>query len=96
MNTGHDGSMTTVHANSARDAFSRLETMVMMASQYIPDYVIRQMVASAIQIVVHCARLNDGSRKVVEISEVGNVERDLVDTPPSSSSSAPASASAAR
>jgi pilus assembly protein CpaF len=80
MNTGHDGSMTTVHANSGRDAFARIETMVMMASQFIPDYVIRQMAASAIQIVVHCARMNDGSRKVVEISEVGNVERDFVDT----------------
>lgn len=82
MNTGHDGSMTTVHANSGRDAFSRIETMVMMASQFIPDYVIRQMAASAIQIVVHCARLIDGSRKVIEISEVGNVERDFIDTAP--------------
>ena len=53
MNTGHDGSMTTVHANSARDAFSRLETMVMMASQNVPDHVIRQQLASAINIVVH-------------------------------------------
>src|SRR6202043_3460469 len=57
MNTGHDGSMTTTHANSARDAFSRLETMVMMASHQIPDKVIRQMLASAIQIVIQCARL---------------------------------------
>jgi pilus assembly protein CpaF len=80
MNTGHDGSMTTVHANSGRDAFSRIETMVMMASQFIPDYVIRQMMASAVQIVVHVARLNDGSRKVVEISEVTGAERDRVDT----------------
>jgi pilus assembly protein CpaF len=82
MNTGHDGSMTTVHANSGRDAFSRIETMVMMASQFIPDYVIRQMAASAIQIVVHCARLIDGSRKVIEISEIGAVERDFIDTAP--------------
>jgi pilus assembly protein CpaF len=80
MNTGHDGSMTTVHANSGRDAFSRIETMVMMASQFIPDYVIRQMTASAIQLVVHMARLNDGSRKVVEISEVTGVDRDSVET----------------
>jgi pilus assembly protein CpaF len=80
MNTGHDGSMTTVHANSGRDAFSRIETMVMMASQFIPDYVIRQMTASAIQLVVHMARLNDGSRKVVEISEVTGVDRDSVAT----------------
>jgi pilus assembly protein CpaF len=80
MNTGHDGSMTTVHANSGRDAFSRIETMVMMASQFIPDYVIRQMTASAIQIVVHTARLIDGSRKIIEIGEVSGAERDSVET----------------
>ena len=70
MNTGHDGSMTTVHANTARDAFSRLETMVMMASQHVPDYVIRQMLSSAIQIVIHMNRMPDGSRKITSISEV--------------------------
>ena len=70
MNTGHDGSMTTVHANSARDAFSRLETMVMMASQHVPDYVIRQMLSAAVQLVVHMNRLPDGSRKIVSIAEV--------------------------
>jgi pilus assembly protein CpaF len=70
MNTGHDGSMTTVHANSSRDAFSRLETMVMMASQHVPDYVIRQMLSAAVQIVVHMNRLPDGSRKIVAIAEV--------------------------
>jgi len=80
MNTGHDGSMTTVHANSARDAFSRLETMVMMASQHVPDKVIRQQLASAINVVVHTARLNDGSRKVVGVSEVLGVEQDQVET----------------
>src|SRR6202045_4262834 len=74
MNTGHDGSMTTTHANSALDAFTRLETMVMMASQNVPDHVIRQMLASAIHIVVHCARLTDGSRKLTGISEVLCVE----------------------
>ena len=63
MNTGHDGSMTTIHANSGRDAFSRLETMVMMASQHIPDKVIRQMLASAVNIVIHTARLIDGTQK---------------------------------
>jgi pilus assembly protein CpaF len=71
MNTGHDGSMTTVHANTARDAFSRLETMVMMASQHVPDYVIRQMLGSAVQIVCHMNRLPDGSRRITNISEVG-------------------------
>jgi pilus assembly protein CpaF len=79
MNTGHDGSMTTVHANAPRDAFSRLETMVMMASQHVPDKVIRQQLASAIHIVVHCARLSDGSRKVTGIAEVVGVENDLVE-----------------
>src|SRR6516165_2839988 len=79
MNTGHDGSMTTVHANSPRDAFSRLETMVMMASQNVPDAVIRQMLASAINVVVHCARLSDGTRKAMGISEVVGVENDLVE-----------------
>src|SRR5215813_927965 len=78
MNTGHDGSMTTVHANAARDAFSRLETMVMMASQHVPDKVIRQQLASAINIVIHVARLSDGTRRVMSISEVTGVEDDQV------------------
>jgi pilus assembly protein CpaF len=78
MNTGHDGSMTTVHANSPRDAFSRLETMVMMASQHVPDRVIRQQLASAIHMVLHCSRLSDGSRKVTAISAVMGVENDQV------------------
>jgi pilus assembly protein CpaF len=79
MNTGHDGSMTTVHANTSRDAFSRLETMVMMASQHVPDKVIRQQLASAIHIVLQCSRLADGTRKVVAISEVVGVEHDQVE-----------------
>ncbi|MCA2971185.1 MAG: CpaF family protein, partial [Acidobacteriaceae bacterium] len=78
MNTGHDGSMTTTHANTGRDAFSRLETMVMMASSSIPDRVIRQMLASAVQLVVHCARLTDGTRKIVSIAEVVGIEGDVV------------------
>lgn len=79
MNTGHDGSMTTTHASSPRDAFSRLETMVLMASQNIPDHVIRQMLSSAIQIVVQCARLNDGTRKINAISEVIGVQSSHVE-----------------
>ena len=79
MNTGHDGSMTTVHANTTRDAFSRLETMVMMASAHVPDKVIRQQLASAINIVLQCSRLSDGSRKVVGISEVLGVQGDQVE-----------------
>src|SRR3954453_2259264 len=78
MNTGHDGSMTTVHANAARDAFSRLETMVMMASQHVPDKVIRAQLASAINIVVQMARLSDGTRKVMTIAEVTGVEDEQV------------------
>ena len=79
MNTGHDGSMTTVHANSARDAFSRLETMVMMASQHIPDRVIRQMLTSAVNIVLHCSRLQDGTRKVTSICEVVDTDGESVE-----------------
>jgi pilus assembly protein CpaF len=79
MNTGHDGSMTTVHANTARDAFSRLETMVMMASQHVPDKVIRQQLASAINIVLQTARLSDGTRKVVSIGEVSGIVHDQVE-----------------
>jgi len=79
MNTGHDGSMTTVHANAPRDAFSRLETMVMMASQHVPDRVIRQQLASAINLVLHTSRLSDGARRVTSISEVVGVENDRVE-----------------
>ena len=78
MNTGHDGSMTTTHANSGVDAFSRLETMVMMASQHIPDKVIRQMLASAVNLVIHTVRLTDGTRKIVSIGEVIGVDGDMV------------------
>jgi pilus assembly protein CpaF len=79
MNTGHDGSMTTVHANAPRDAFSRLETMVMMASQNVPDRVIRQQLASAIHLVCHVSRLSDGTRKVTGIAEVTGVKGDQVE-----------------
>lgn len=79
MNTGHDGSMTTTHANTPFDCFSRLETMVMMASQHIPDKVIRHMLASAVHIVVQTARLPDGTRKIIAISEVTGVEGDHIE-----------------
>src|SRR5947209_2253569 len=79
MNTGHDGSMTTVHANTTRDAFSRLETIVMMASQNVPDRVIRQQLASAIHLVCHVSRLSDGTRKVTGIAEVVGVKGDQVE-----------------
>jgi pilus assembly protein CpaF len=78
MNTGVEGSMSTVHANSPRDAFSRLETMVMMADLEIPTRVILQQLASAIRIVVQVSRLQDGSRKIISIAEVLGVEQDRV------------------
>ena len=70
MNTGHDGSITTVHANSPRDSLSRLETMVLMAGVELPIRAIRDQVASAIDLVVQQARMRDGSRRIVAISEV--------------------------
>ncbi len=78
MNTGHDGSLATVHSNSPRDAISRLETLVMMAGMDLPIKVIRQQVASAVDLVVQQTRLKDGSRKVVAISEVAGMEGDII------------------
>jgi len=74
MNTGHDGSLTTVHANSPRDVISRLETMVLMSGMELPSRAIREQIASAVDIVIHESRLADGSRKVVAISEVTGLE----------------------
>ncbi|WP_148872908.1 CpaF family protein, partial [Serratia marcescens] len=78
MNTGHDGSMSTLHANSPRDAISRLENMVMMAGMNIPMESIRRNIVSAVNIVVQVSRLNDGSRKIMNISEVMGIEGDRV------------------
>jgi len=78
MNTGHDGSMTTLHANSPRDALSRIEAMVMMSGMDIPLKAVRFWIASAIDIVVHVARLSDGSRRVIAIDEVLGVEEDVI------------------
>jgi Flp pilus assembly CpaF family ATPase len=78
MNTGHDGSLTTIHANSARDAVSRIETMVMMAGFELPIRAIRDQIASAVDIIVHISRMRDGSRKVVGISEVAGLEGEVV------------------
>jgi pilus assembly protein CpaF len=78
MNTGHDGSLTTIHANSPRDALYRLDTMVAMANLNIPDKAVRQQVASAIEIVVQIARLSDGTRKVTAITELTGMERDMI------------------
>jgi pilus assembly protein CpaF len=78
MNTGHDGSLSTVHANTPRDALSRIETMVLMAGMDLPVRVIREQVASAINLVVQQARLRDGSRHVVQISEITGLEGDTI------------------
>lgn len=78
MNTGHDGSLTTIHANSARDALARLETMSAMSGLNLPEKAIRQQAASAINIVVQIARLSDGTRKVISISEITGMEGDIV------------------
>ena len=78
MNTGHDGSLTTVHANSPRDALSRVETLVMMAGMDLPIKVVRQQIASAVDVIVQQSRLKDGSRKVTAITEVAGMEGDTV------------------
>jgi pilus assembly protein CpaF len=78
MNTGHDGSLTTLHANSPRDAIARLETMSMMAGLDMPLMAIRQQIASAIDLIVHMDRMTDGTRKVVRITEVPRMEGDIV------------------
>ena len=74
MNTGHDGSLTTVHANSPRDVISRLETMVLMSGMELPSRAIREQIASAVDIIIHESRLSDGSRKVTAITEVTGLE----------------------
>lgn len=78
MNTGHDGSLTTVHSNSARDTLNRIETMVLMAGMDLPLRAIRQQIASAIDLIVHQERLRDGSRKIVQCSEVLGMEGDTI------------------
>ena len=78
MNTGHDGSLSTVHANTPRDALSRIETMVLMAGMDLPVRVIREQVASAINLVVQQARMRDGSRHVTQIAEITGLEGDTI------------------
>jgi pilus assembly protein CpaF len=78
MNTGHDGSLSTIHANTPRDALSRIETMVLMAGYDLPVKAIRQQVASALDLIIQLERLQDGTRKVTSITEVGRMESDVV------------------
>ena len=80
MNTGHDGSLTTVHANSPRDALARLETMVLMAGFDLPLRAIREQVASAVSLLVQISRFKDGTRKISEITEVTGMEGEVITT----------------
>ena len=78
MNTGHDGSLTTIHANSPRDALYRLDTMVAMANLNIPEKAIRQQIASAVNLIVQISRMSDGSRKVIAVSEITGMEGEVI------------------
>jgi pilus assembly protein CpaF len=78
MNTGHDGSLTTVHSNAPRDTLSRIETMALMAGMDLPVKVIREQMASALDLIVHLSRLRDGTRRVTHISEVMGMEGDVI------------------
>jgi pilus assembly protein CpaF len=78
MNTGHDGSITTVHSNGPRDTLSRIETMVMMAGMELPMKAIREQVASAIDLIVHQMRFKDGSRRITHVTEVERMEGEVV------------------
>jgi pilus assembly protein CpaF len=80
MNTGHDGSLATAHANSPRDMLSRLETMVLMAGMDLPHRAIREQIAAAIDLIVQIERLRDGSRKITAVSEIQGMEGDIITT----------------
>jgi pilus assembly protein CpaF len=74
MNTGHDGSISTIHANSSRDALSRVETMMLMASLNLPEKALREQIASALDLIIQLSRLTDGTRKLIEVSEITGME----------------------
>jgi pilus assembly protein CpaF len=78
MNTGHDGSISTVHANTPRDPIARLETLVLMAGMDLPLRAIREQIASAVNLIVHISRLRDGTRRVTHVTEVQGMEGDIV------------------
>ena len=78
MNTGHDGSLTTIHANSPRDTLSRLETLVMMAGMDLPLKIVRQQISSAVDVIVQMSRLRDGARKITAVTEVAGMEGDVI------------------
>ena len=78
MNTGHDGSLTTIHANTPRDSLARLETMIQMTGMRLSDRAMRQQIAAALNLVVQVARLSDGSRRVTSISEITGMEGETI------------------
>ena len=78
MNTGHEGSISTVHSNTPRDALARLETMVMMSGMDLPSRAIREQIAAAVHMIVQIARLSDGSRKVVNVTEIQGMEGNVI------------------
>jgi pilus assembly protein CpaF len=78
MNTGHDGSLTTIHANSPRDALYRLDTMVAMANLNIPERAVRQQISSAVNLIIQISRMPDGTRKVTAVTEITGMEQDVI------------------
>jgi pilus assembly protein CpaF len=78
MNTGHEGSISTVHSNTPRDALARLETMVMMSGMDLPSRAIREQIAAAVHLIVQIGRLSDGSRKVVNVTEIQGMEGNVI------------------
>jgi pilus assembly protein CpaF len=78
MNTGHDGSLTTIHANSPRDALYRMDTMVAMANLNIPERAVRQQISSAVNMLIQISRMPDGTRKVTAITEITGMEQDVI------------------
>jgi pilus assembly protein CpaF len=80
MNTGHDGSISTIHANTSRDALSRVETMMLMAGINLPEKALREQIASALNLVIQLSRLNDGTRKLTEVSEITGMEGSTITT----------------
>ena len=80
MNTGHEGSLTTIHANSPRDALSRLETMILMAGTNLPNRAMREQITSALDVIIQPQRLSDGTRRIVSITEVTGMEGEVITT----------------
>jgi len=78
MNTGHDGSLTTIHANSSRDALHRLETLMLMSGVNLPSRVMREQISAALDVIVHATRFSDGTRRVIAVSEIVGMEQDVV------------------